>query len=326
MLGGIMIHPTLKNFKNTFNRSVSTTVELFKVLIPLSIAVKILQESGAVALISDLLSPVMGLVGLPGLSAVVWTTVFLVNIYAGVVILASLSTGLSLTVAQTTILASMCLIAHTLPVEAAVARKAGVSVWFTVVLRLGGALLFGWLLFKFYSATGWQSEKASGFLIDSPDDPSIRGWITGEIRRLFLIFVTIVALHTMLDILKWLGVTDFIVRRCRGLLGIFGMSEEVGPLVVIGMLMGIVYGGGLIISEAKRHTIADREVFAAMSLLALLHAVIEDTAIMVLIGGSLSGVLWGRMLFAAAMTFLIVQIAALMPDKQFKRLLFAGTA
>jgi hypothetical protein len=314
----------VKSLKETSLRSIRTTVDLFKILIPISILVKILQEGGAISIAADILSPVMSLVGLPGVLAVVWATSMLANIYTAVVVLASISQGLSLTVAQMTVLASMCLIAHTLPVEVAVARRAGVSAWFTLILRIGGAVVFGFLLYHFYSLAGWHTEPASGFLTQPLADPSWRGWVAGEVHRLFLIFITIVVLHFMMDLLKWLGITDFIIRRCRRLLSIFGMSENVGPLVIVGMLLGIVYGGGLIISETQRSAISKKEIFCAMSLLALLHGVIEDTAIMALIGGNLSGTLIGRILFAGIISILIARFIKLMPDRSFELRFFGG--
>ena len=115
----------------------------------------------------------MGLVGLPGVLAVVWATVMFANIYAGVLVFASLSAGLTLTVAQVSILGGMILLAHSLPVEVSVASKAGVRVWFTLLLRIGGALLYGWLLFQLYSFTGWHSEEASVFFLEAPADPTL---------------------------------------------------------------------------------------------------------------------------------------------------------
>ncbi len=298
----------IKKFKETFSYSVRTSSDLFKILIPISILVKILQEVGAIAIISDFLSPVMSIVGLPGALAVVWATCMLANIYTGIVVLATVSQGMTLSVAQMTILASMCLLAHTLPLEVAVARKAGVPAWFTTLWRVGGSILYGSILFRLYSYTGWLAEPASGFLIQPPADSSLWTWLGGELHRLLLIFVAIFGLHLLLDVLKSLGITDLITRRCRRLLSVFGMSEQVAPLVLIGMLMGIVYGGGLIIAETKRHNLAPNEVFSAMCLLALLHAIIEDTAIMSLIGASLTGTLVGRTIFAGVFCFALAQV------------------
>jgi hypothetical protein len=297
----------IEKLKETLFYSVRTSADLFKILIPISIFVKLLQEAGGIAIISNFLSPVMSIVGLPGALAVVWASCMLANIYTGIVVLATVSQGLTLSVAQMTILASMCLLAHTLPVEVAVARKAGVPAWFTTLWRVGGAILYGSILYRLYFYTGWLAEPASGFLIQPPADSSLWTWIGGELHRLLLIFVAIFGLHLLLDFLKSFGVTDLITRRCRRLLGVFGMSEQVAPLVLIGMLMGIVYGGGLIIAETKRHNLAPNEVFSAMSLLALLHAVIEDTAIMSLIGASLTGTLIGRVVFATIFCLILAQ-------------------
>ena len=59
----------------------TTTIakDLFIILIPAIIVVKILEEAGAIDIISQLLSPTMHLFGLPGEMAIVWTTAMVTN-------------------------------------------------------------------------------------------------------------------------------------------------------------------------------------------------------------------------------------------------------
>ena len=119
-------------------------------MIPIIIAVKILQEFGAVDALGKILSPVMGIVGLPGSMGLVWATTILSNIYTGIVVFVSVTANESLTVAQTTVLASMMLVAHNLPIELRIAQKAGARLRFMGLLRMGGAFVLGWGLFRIY--------------------------------------------------------------------------------------------------------------------------------------------------------------------------------
>ena len=82
-------------------------------MIPIIIAIRILQEFGAVDALGKVLSPVMGIVGLPGSMGLVWATTILSNIYTGIVVFVAVSANEPLTVAQTTVLASMMLVATT---------------------------------------------------------------------------------------------------------------------------------------------------------------------------------------------------------------------
>lgn len=125
---------------------------LFKLTIPVVIAVKILEELGAIPYISALLSPLMHLVGLPESMGLVWTTTMLTNIYAGMLIFFQSAPEAGLNVAQVTVLSSMLLIAHSLPLELRITQRAGMNLIFAFLLRFLTALLFGWLLHLSYSS------------------------------------------------------------------------------------------------------------------------------------------------------------------------------
>ena len=115
----------LKEIKETLKDAGSTTLTLLKILIPVSIIVKILSELGAIEIIGNYLSHAMGFVGLPGEFGLVWATAMLTNIYGAIVVLFNLSLQSSYTVAQVTVLGGMMLLAHTLPIEARIVQKAG---------------------------------------------------------------------------------------------------------------------------------------------------------------------------------------------------------
>ena len=69
---------------------IDVSVTLFKIMIPTLIVVKLLQEIGVVELLNHVLSPVMGVLGLPSEMAVVLTTNMLTNPYAGLIVASSL--------------------------------------------------------------------------------------------------------------------------------------------------------------------------------------------------------------------------------------------
>ncbi len=64
----------LLEFADVFKRALNTWLILLKIMIPISIIVKILVEFGLIKTIADLLSPIMGFVGLPGEFGLVWAT------------------------------------------------------------------------------------------------------------------------------------------------------------------------------------------------------------------------------------------------------------
>ena len=63
---------------------------------------------------------------------------------------------------------------------------------------------------------------------------------------------------------------------------------------MVGMLLGISYGGGMIISEAKSGVLSGRDLVLSLVLMSLAHAVIEDTIVLHMAGASIWGVLGVR--------------------------------
>jgi hypothetical protein len=158
------------------------SLTLFRIMIPIIIAVKILQQFGAVALLGKILSPVMGVVGLPGSMGLVWATTILSNIYTGIVVFVSVSANEPLTVAQTTVLATMMLVAHNLPIELRIAQKAGVRLRFMGLLRMGAAFVLGWALFRVYSWAGLLQQQNTPRWLPHIDDSSLVAWAAGQAR------------------------------------------------------------------------------------------------------------------------------------------------
>ncbi|MEL0221633.1 MAG: nucleoside recognition domain-containing protein, partial [Deltaproteobacteria bacterium] len=104
--------------KTIWKDSLEISFELFKLMIPVVIVVKILQEFGAITILGDWLTPIMQLLGLPGYTGLVWATALFSNFYAAMLVYISLiGEADPLSIAQVTVLTSMMLIAHNLPVE-----------------------------------------------------------------------------------------------------------------------------------------------------------------------------------------------------------------
>jgi hypothetical protein len=117
-----------------------TSWELIRLTVPVAIATKILEEMGLIPVFSMVLEPIMGLLGLPGELGLVWMTAMLTNLYGGIAVFAALLPGLTLTSAQVTVLCSVMLIAHALPIELSISKRAGAEVLPIAAIRLLGAV------------------------------------------------------------------------------------------------------------------------------------------------------------------------------------------
>ncbi len=293
------------------------TLELFKIMIPVVIAVKVLQELGLIGFVAAPLGPIMEVVGLPPEMGLVWATALINNIYSGLIVFLSISPDLPLTAAQATVLGSMILVAHSMPVELRVVQSSGPRIVFQCLVRLLGAILLGWILHLLYSKFNLLQHPATILLTPegASSNESLIEWGLGELRNLisiYFIILTLLIVMKILSALRILAAMDFLLRPVLKLMGI---GPKASALTVVGLTMGLSYGGGMIIHEVKSGKINPRDVFYSLTLMSLCHSVIEDTLLLMMIGGHISGLFWGRLLFSMAIVAIMVQVTRAMPDK-----------
>ena len=281
---------------------------LVKIMVPAILIVKLLEETGSTEYLAWLLSPLMSLVGLPDSMGLVWATAMLSNIYAGMVVFFSVSAGESLSVAQVTVLGTMILVAHALPIEGAVAKMAGVSWRATLLIRVGGALVLGVILHWIYSTTGYLSEQNVLLWQPTVSDSSLSAWLVDQVFMFAYILLIIAALMLMLRLLRWLGIERLMHWLLAPVLKLLGIGKEASNVTIIGMTLGLGFGGGLLIQEARSGRLSRRDVFLSMALLALCHSVIEDTLLIMLLGADLSGILWARLIFALIVVAVMARV------------------
>ena len=308
-----------QELKQVIGQAVATTWTLLRIMIPITIIVKLLQIYGFIEIIGGALSPVMQLVGLPGETGLVWATAMITNIYGGILVLITLASEHIFSVAEVTILASMILLAHALPVEVGIARKAGVRIWWTLVLRIGCAFALGFILNIVLSFSGlFQEPTFIAWQVDTTDT-SLVGWGIGQLRNYMMIFLVIFSLLLSMRILEKIGVIKKINQVLEPGLRVLGMSKDAAPITLIGMTLGLSYGGGLIIQEARSGKLSEKDAFLSVSLMGLSHSLFEDTILMMTIGASLVGILLGRVLFTIIAMILFVRIISLLSDRLFQR-------
>jgi len=89
------------------------------------------------------------------------------------------------------------------------------------------------------------------------------------------------------------------------LLRFSGLDARAAPVTTVGVLLGLTYGGALIIEESDKQQFDARTRFLALAWLCLSHALIEDTILLLALGANLWIVLVGRVIIT------LVLIAAL---------------
>ena len=309
-------------FKTLFDEVVTVSVPLFKLMIPIILLVKVLEEIGAITLLGQWLGPLMALVGLPEEMGLVWAATIATNIYGGMIVLYSVAADNTLTVAQMTVLGGLLLMAHGLPIETRIAQLAGMRMRVAIITRMLGAFAFAWLLHIFYDQTQTLQEPAQMMWQPQPIPDGLVYWFLAQAKALVMIQIVIIILLTFLKIMRMLGVEKVIQWMLRPLLKLVGIGKEATTITLVGITLGIAFGGGLLIKEAHAGHVSKKDVFTSLILLGFCHSLIEDTLLVILLGAHLSGVLWFRLVFAfmftSAMSYWLTKVG---PEFQQKHLM-----
>lgn len=285
-------------------------------MVPALIIVKVLDTLGGTELLANVLGPIMGLVGLPAEVGIVWAAAMLTSIYTALVVFADLSSNIPLTIAQVSVLGTLILLAHSLPVEGAVAKATGVAWRATLVIRIGGALVLGALLNLYYSASNSLQEPAVMLWQPEFAEPSLLAWGLSQLKMLVMVFLIILALMLLLRVLKAVGIERLMHKVLAPMLRVIGIGREASNVTIIGFTLGLSVGAGLLIREAQSGKMSRRDIFLVMAFLGLCHSIIEDTLLILLMGADPSAIIWARLAFAIVVTALIARSGRLVPVPQ----------
>jgi len=126
-------------------KGVKTAAMLLKIVLPIYAAVVIIKYSPIMPFLQDLFSPAMKFFHLPGNGIVPLITGFFTDEYTTIAVMSTFD----FTTAQITTIAMFVLVAHSIPVESAIAQKIGMSAAKFAVFRILSAiavgLLVGWI-------------------------------------------------------------------------------------------------------------------------------------------------------------------------------------
>lgn len=312
--------------KSVLRDIVTVSVALFRVMIPTLIIVKLAQMAGAVDVLTKLAAPVVTLMGLPEDVAIVLTTTALTNPYAGLMVLAATPIEGGLSIGQASIMASFMLFTHGLPVEAAISRQAGIKATAVIVLRLAAAVLFGILLHVVFQATGALQGAALMNLPQFTENADLVTWALDQIKGLVFVFCVIVVLLFFLEGLRVIGVERVMRAMMRPVLTRLGMGDDASTIVIVGLTLGLGFGGGLMIKDVSQGKVGPKDAISALILINLFHSVFEDTTVMMLLGPSLFVILIARGLFCLGLVWIILKLLSFADQTLWDRFLINKSA
>ena len=294
--------------KETLNRIIkkwfAACSVFFKIMIPVSLIIKILEETGLMQYVGYALSPLMQPLGLPGEMGLVWAATMLSNIYGGLLSLSSLQPEGGLTVAQITTLSSLMLFAHTFLIEIPICVKAGCKFLPIFLIRFVSAYVFALLTAQICMRFSLCDSTVSAIHFTETSS-SWLGWAIGEVKKYVSIALIVLSLVVLLELLERIGFLRLLEKVLSPVVGFIGISPKVIPITIIGMTLGLAYGGGLIVAESKENPIEKRDIFLSLAFLSLFHSIIEDHLLMIGIGANAFFVFVLRFVFSIVEMFLI---------------------
>ena len=309
----------MKNFQKILLNIVTETSNifwvLFKVILPVVVFIRFLELMGTIPYLAKFLDPLTSFIGIDGSLGIVWMAAILVNIYAGMAAFASLQAIFDYSVAETTILGLIILIAHSLPIEVAIARQSRVSAVFNLLFRFINAVIAGKILNIIFVKYDLFSENNISLLKIPNTTVSNLDWAILQFQNFFIIFIIIFSIITTINFLKYLGIWQIIINILRVPLSYLGMSDKVANIILIGLTLGISFGGGFLIEESKKNNISKKDILLSLSFLSLCHSIIEDTILILLLGSHISGILFFRFIY----TVIVILIMRYLLDTKYEK-------
>jgi Fe2+ transport system protein B len=123
-------------------KGIKTAVMLLKIVLPIYAVVVLIKYSPVMPFLQNLFSPAMKFFHLPGNGIVPLITGFFIDEYSTIAVMRTFD----YTTAEITTIAMFVLVAHSIPVESAIAQKIGMSAAKFAVFRILSAIAVGMLV------------------------------------------------------------------------------------------------------------------------------------------------------------------------------------
>jgi len=118
---------------------------------------------------------------------------------------------------------------------------------------------------------------------------------------LFLVFI-------LLEIVQRSGILTKAIKVIGKLIGFVGYKKESSAPLLAGILLGIIYGAGVIDDMIKEQNIDKKQVLLVSIFLAMCHAIIEDTGLFMMLGANFFWITIPRIFLAFIVTFICSKI------------------
>lgn len=251
-----------------------------KILIPTSFLVTLLQWSGLLDQVAPHLNPLMGAINLPGEAALPIISGMLINLYATIAII----TVIPFTLGQKTLIAIFNMICHNLIIEGIIQHKSGINAAKINLIRFASAILAVLIVSQFFTGTTQSVVMPDTMTVHVPFLVLLKTWAIDTAWLLLKILIIILPIMLGLESAKSLGWIEYLVRFFQPLMRILGLSYRTAMLWVVGAIFGLMYGGAVIIEEARGKPLTKDELEHLHISVGINHSMIEDPALFIVLG------------------------------------------
>lgn len=256
-------------------------VWMLKIILPVSLLTFLLDFFGCLAHLDGLLEPLMGAIHLPAMAALPLLVGLLTGIYGGIAAM----TVLPFSVQQMTLMAVFLLIAHSLIQEGLVQHHSGCPMWMATANRLVAAVLtvfaIGWILGpETARETAGMSPEATSIAFW----PALQTWGAAMAELCLKMLLIIVVLMMGMELAKQVRLIEKVLRLIEPFLGLLGLDRQVGMLWLTAALLGITYGGALIVEEVREGKLPPDRLKTLHVSIGINHAMLEDPAVFIPLG------------------------------------------
>ncbi|HAZ31786.1 MAG TPA: iron transporter, partial [Dehalococcoidia bacterium] len=250
----------------------SSFLWISKIIIPVSFLVTLLRWAGWLEYLDVLLEPLMNLINLPPEAGLPIVTGMLLGTYSVIAII----TVIPFTIEQMTLIAIFTLISHALIMEGIIQHKSGLNIIKASVIRLTAAIVAVLVVSQFLGDTSRSVAMPVDLAAHAPFTALLYVWGRDMAGLLAKVFGIIMLVMIILESLKSLGWIEYSLKFFRPLMRILGLSDRTAMMCVAAIVFGLMYGGAIIVEEAKKGSLTKEELERLHISIGINHAMIED--------------------------------------------------
>jgi hypothetical protein len=163
-----------------------------------------------------------------------------------------------------------------------------------VAMSFVAAIFLNWVLPAYSEPFGMITQPETYASVGE----LIKAWALTSLSLVFTIILIVTGLMTLHRVLEEFNLLDKISAPVAPIMRFFGMSDKASFLWIVGNLVGLSYGGAIMVDMVDNSKISKGEAHYVNSHLSMSHSLIEDTLLFVVLGISVWWIMGTRLLFA----------------------------